>query len=240
MHDTTSKISMKEPVPLNLSKDSDHKDERMRFQPPEYQILNGRTFIDQHHAQDKDEAFQQVYPSITLVSRVIYGDAAGHDNGIAPLFIQVPRSNIKEGTRDTSEQMRILIEVPDYSIKMKLQMKQFVTGPHLGMEFVDCSISTDSSLSSSEKNQWKHWEKVVNEIPALIAKIQAGNSYIPRVPHPKPLDPSLLRRIATLEISPRTKQTARKAHKAKEHSMKIRMSLRRRSPRKTHGGAARR
>ena len=234
MHEATIRASKKEPVPINLVKDTDHKDIRMMFQPPEYQILNGRTLVDQHHIKDKQEAFQQVYSTVTLVSRVIYGYAAGQDKGIAPLFIQVPRSDIKEGTRITSEQIRILIEVPDYSVKMKLQMKQFTAGPHLGMEFVDCSITTDSALSLSEKNQWKHWENIVNEIPALIAKIQAGNSYIPRVPHHEPLGPSLVRRIATVKIGPRTKQTARKVHKAKELSMKIKLSLRRRSPRKKH------
>ena len=70
---------------------------------------------------------------------------------------------------------------------------------------VNCFITTDSAVSLSEKNQWKHWENIINEIPALNAEIQAGNSYIPRVPHYEPLDPSLVRRIATVDFDVATK-----------------------------------
>ena len=65
-------------------------------------------------------------------------------------------------------------------------------GLHTGMEFIDCAIATDSTLPLSEQNKWTSWENTALEVPAMIAKIEAGNSHVPRGPHQAPLDPSLL------------------------------------------------
>ena len=106
-------------------------------------------------------------------------------------------------------------------------MKEVTKGDFKGMEFIDIKVQTDSKLPLSEGHLWVSWERVMLEIPALITKIKAGNSYVPRVPHPEPLDPSLLLRIQSLAIHPRIKITARKSHKAK-HVMKQKMVLHRR------------
>ena len=236
MHDTTIRAPQMEPVPINLIKDPEHKDGRLLFRPPEYQIVNGRSFIVNHHNQDKDEAFQQIYPTITLLSRMIYGEATGVDAGVPSFFIQVPRTCTSDLTRHTSERMTILIEVPNYSVKFNLQMKQCTGGIHAGMEFIECIVRTDSTLPLSESNQWASWERIIKEIPVVIDEIEAGNSIIPRVPQQEPLDRSLLCGMEAMKISPRSNETARKAFKAKAHLMKIKLRQRRRNSRNKEGG----
>ena len=224
--ETSSETNRPEPLPVHLSKDESQLDERIKFQPEDCQIMTGKTALAAHHEMTQQEAYQQAYSTITLICRSLHGDRVGFPHGVQPYLIQVPKA-ARDDTRETSEKISILIEVPSFSVKLTLLVKEVTKGEFKGMEFIDIKVQTDSKLPLSEGHLWVSWERVMLEIPALINKIKAGNSYVPRVPHPEPLDPSLLLRIQSLSIHPRTKITARKSHKAK-HDMKQKMVLHRR------------
>ena len=192
-----------ERFPIFMMKDADHHDGRMTYSPSDYQIVTGKTALDENHQQLEIEAFEQKHSLVTLLSRIIYGNQTGFPSGIQPYFIQIPRSAMTEGApRTTSEKISILIEVPSFSVKVTLQTLEVTEGEHKGMEFLGVTFKSDSSLALTPEHLWVSWERIITTIPSMLKMIQKGNSFHSRVPHQEPLDPFLLQRIQAMSISP--------------------------------------
>ena len=211
LRETTTDALDFEPLPIYFVKDGTHVDERLFYRPNDYQIITEKTAMNNHHNKCTEEAFRQIHSSISLLSRTVCGN---QQESIQPCFIQVPRTAFRKDTpRHTSERITILIEVPNFSVKISPQVKEFTKGVHKGVEFLEFTIATDTPFPLSEAYLWTSWEHVMLQTPSLIQTIQEGKTSIPRV------------------LPSRTKQTARKAFKAKMTAKAVLMKNRRRSPR---------